>query len=255
MKNESYLVRKEQCPRCKEIGNDKSMDNLAVYSDGHTWCFSCGFGRTIDRVARWTQEQTYSDKEGMQGRTVFLPGDCDTNYPTRALDWCRAYEILRTDLLNQNVLWSEQEQRLIFPVYGDGFLIAYQGRDFSLNKEEKRPKWFGRGNLKDTFNILGKGTTLVLTEDIVSAIKVAKCGVQAMPLYGSFVGVERFKRLYKLFGKTVDVFVWLDPDKRNESLAEYRRGCLMGLRCNVLFSDKDPKEHNYDEIKEFLGAT
>ena len=38
----NILLRKEQCPTCASRGKDTSKDNLAVYSDGQTHCFSCG---------------------------------------------------------------------------------------------------------------------------------------------------------------------------------------------------------------------
>lgn len=37
------VVRREQCPKCAESGRDTSCDNLGVYSDGHSWCFACGY--------------------------------------------------------------------------------------------------------------------------------------------------------------------------------------------------------------------
>ncbi len=38
---ESRLIRKEQCPSCAETGGDTHKDNLSVYDDGHTHCYSC----------------------------------------------------------------------------------------------------------------------------------------------------------------------------------------------------------------------
>jgi twinkle protein len=38
---ESRLIRKEQCPTCAETGGDTHKDNLSVYDDGHTHCYSC----------------------------------------------------------------------------------------------------------------------------------------------------------------------------------------------------------------------
>lgn len=35
------FLRHEQCPYCASLGNDSSQDNLAVYDDGSTYCFSC----------------------------------------------------------------------------------------------------------------------------------------------------------------------------------------------------------------------
>ena len=37
------FVKKEQCPRCAERGGDSSKDNLAIYSDGSCYCFSCSY--------------------------------------------------------------------------------------------------------------------------------------------------------------------------------------------------------------------
>ena len=38
---ENTLVYKTQCPTCAATGKDTSKDNMAVYSDGQTHCFSC----------------------------------------------------------------------------------------------------------------------------------------------------------------------------------------------------------------------
>lgn len=36
------VVRKDSCPVCRLAGRDKHGDNMAVYSDGHGYCFGCG---------------------------------------------------------------------------------------------------------------------------------------------------------------------------------------------------------------------
>ena len=73
-----------------------------------------------------------------------------------------------------------------------------------------------------------------------------------MPLYGSFIGRERFKRLYSLYGNSVGIYIWLDPDKRLEALKESKLGQLCGLHTHPIFSNMDPKEHSYEEIKKIL---
>ena len=40
---ESYVVSKDQCPKCAAQGNDNSGDNLAIYSDGHHYCYACKY--------------------------------------------------------------------------------------------------------------------------------------------------------------------------------------------------------------------
>ena len=39
----SEVVQRARCPRCASGGKDLTGDNLAVYSDGHTHCFGCGY--------------------------------------------------------------------------------------------------------------------------------------------------------------------------------------------------------------------
>lgn len=253
--NESYVIRKERCPECAKLGKDQSGDNLAVYSDGHTWCYSCGYstnGGVLSRLRRRSSSSRVLDK---QESGLYLPEDCDVNYPHIALDWISQYELTKHDLLNHSVLYSVSTSRLIFPVYGEMGLLAYQGRYFGPPAPEGHkpyPKWFGKGNLKDTFNILGRSSpTLVLTEDIVSAIKVSKF-CMAMPLYGCVVGTIRFKRLRMLIEPSVEVKVWLDPDKRKEALQEARIGNLCGCNTTVILSERDPKEHTFMEIEKLL---
>lgn len=36
-------IIKTRCPNCEKKGRDRKGDNLAIYSDGHGYCFSCGF--------------------------------------------------------------------------------------------------------------------------------------------------------------------------------------------------------------------
>jgi hypothetical protein len=246
----SYVVKKQQCPNCAKLGKDNSHDNLAVYSDLHSYCYSCGFSSYPSKTKNYgkTSEQALPEPN-----MLFLPEDCTTTYPTRTLNWVNKYELTQNDLLLHNVLWSESISRLIFPIYsGNGSLIAWQGRDFKVPQREKKDKWYGRGNLRDTFNILGEGNYLVLVEDIVSAIKVSRF-VRAMPLYGSSIGKERFKRLYSLCEEPHKVYIWLDPDKRTEALKESKLGQLYGFKTHPIFSDKDPKEHTYKEIEGILN--
>lgn len=238
------LIRTEQCPKCALLGKDTNRDNLAVYSNGK-WCFSCGYQESINGISKFKETLLSQPLKSK----LYLPEDSCFNYPERTLDWIYQYELTITDLLNNNVVWSEYRKRLIFPVYGtDKDLIAFQGRYFG---EEKKAKWFGMGNLKDTFNILGQDNKLILTEDVISAIKLSKV-TMAMPLYGCECPSERFERLYKLFGYKFDIRIWLDPDMRPKALKHSRLGSLMGLKVSTIYSEADPKEIPYNKIKDFI---
>jgi hypothetical protein len=246
MRPKHRFIRTEQCPECAKLGHDNAKDNLGVYSNGK-WCFKCGYMESIDGVVRLKELLSYTPTPLP---LVFLPEDSNLEYPSIAIDWINRYEISTNDLLNNDVVYSSSLQRLIFPVYGEDNLIAWQGRYFG--KEEGKAKWFGKGDLKNTFNILGSADKIVLCEDIISAIKLSK-HTMAMPLYGCQVGSERFKRLYKLFGYKFDTRIWLDPDMRPRALKEARLGQQLGLKASVIYSDKDPKEHSHKEIGDLLS--
>ena len=40
---EVTFLNYEQCPQCRTNNRDNSGDNLARYSDGHGYCFSCHY--------------------------------------------------------------------------------------------------------------------------------------------------------------------------------------------------------------------
>lgn len=248
MTNESYLIRQERCPKCASNGRDNNADNLGVYSDGHSYCYSCGYYRAGSGIDRFIKRSNY---EKMERHAVFLPVDCNIDYPQRALDWIGQYELNRNDLLANNSVWSESRQRLYFPVYGEQGLLAFQGRYFGNDIKEK--KWWGKGDFKNIFALFGKQSrSLVLVEDVISSIKLSRL-TQSMWLSGNAIGKERFKRLFKLIPRGLPCIIWLDPDMYTHATKEMRLGASYGLNTKVILSTKDPKEHNYVEIKEYLN--
>ena len=45
----SKVIEKKQCPNCASKGGDKNEDNLAVYDDGHTYCYKCRKATSVPR--------------------------------------------------------------------------------------------------------------------------------------------------------------------------------------------------------------
>lgn len=54
--NEADFVGYEPCPKCQSIGRDNSGDNLARYTDGHGFCFSCKFYEHNDKLKEKEQQ-------------------------------------------------------------------------------------------------------------------------------------------------------------------------------------------------------
>ena len=246
--SESYLLSKERCPSCAKLGNDTAFDNLAVYSDGHTWCYACGYHTIGDIVKSFVARNT---TQLPIEHEVYLPADCDVNYPLRSAEWMKQYELDRNDMMANQIMWSESKQRLIFPIFSEDKLLAYWGRYFGLGTE---PKWKGLGAMSKLFHFIGNPSydKIVLCEDIVSAIKLSKF-CTALPLFGTHISVDRWKKLSTIVHAKSQVIIWLDPDMYQTSIRHANVGRQYGLNTDIILSDLDPKEHTLMDISRYLS--
>ena len=87
----------------------------------------------------------------------------------------------------------------------------------------------------------------MLVEDVVSSIKIGKTGIPVMPIFGSHISSKMIQRLSYITDK---IIIWLDPDKRKESIKFTNVSNVIGLHASAIFSDHDPKEESYEYIKE-----
>lgn len=249
MTNESHVLHFERCPACAKLGNDRSGDNLAVYSDGHTYCFKCGFGSRSTKIKLRNTETNRTDNE------LSLPHDVTAGLPYEARLWLQQYELTRKDIIKHNILWSPYLSRIIFPIFDNTGLIAWQGRYVKTENDQnefskKVGKWYSQGEIHEILHPINvTESKTVLVEDIVSAIKVGSI-TGATPLFGSTLSLKTILRLKTIVNSVV---IWLDPDMRSKSV-KYSNLCrLMGLEVRTVFSDKDPKEHTYVEIDKILN--
>lgn len=237
------ILYKTRCPACAEQGKDKHGDNLAVYADGHSYCYSCGHvtnGNKIPHIKKKIQ-------------LVELPLDCDWTLPPEPTKWLQKYFEYKDIPLN--TFWSESRQSLIFPIYDDPIkptsLLAYQARYFG--DDSKRPKWRGFGIDDSLIQIGGEPTrdsSIVLVEDLLSWYKVSKLH-RCMCLFGSNVSSKKLAQLLLLNYK--HVILWLDYDKYNYSITVVGKARMLGLQTYVIVTHLDPKEYDYSEIKNILS--
>jgi len=247
--NDSHVIRKEACPECRSIGNDKSGDNLAVYSDLHCYCYRCGYT---------TGRKSFTRTEQPQSQRIVLPADVTTELPFEARAWLGQYSLARLDLNRNHVMWSETWSRIIFPYFNETELLAWQGRYVKTQTQKQRyevqtftepAKWYSQGKIHEIIHPLQiRNRRAVLVEDIISAIKVSRL-IGTIPIFGSSISAKQILRL-----KTVvdEVWYWLDPDMRAKSVKMMKLSNLLGLPAHVIFSDKDPKEHDHDDIANIL---
>lgn len=239
------------CPKCRDIGRDKTGNNLGVYDDGSCYCWSCGYyvpptatGK-VSRLSRMAREALVQN----QTPVVSLPPDCDVYIPAVARDWLGKYSLTEYEIIHNKLMWSEYWQQLIFP-YFDKYnnLVAWQGRSFNPEFQiRKHTKWFSQGDLKSLFHIIPATQnydSLVLVEDIVSAIKVGR-HLPALVLFGNNIA-NRLVGLYRLTNKLV---IWLDPDMKKKTLREADKARQLGFQVSCIFTDKDPKDYSHEDIQ------
>ena len=112
------------------------------------------------------------------------------------------------------------------------------------------PKWITKGKIEEIIYTVGnKSSTLVLVEDIVSAIKVSQVE-QCSPIFGSVITTKRLVRLQPFYDT---LYIWLDFDKRKESIKFAEKARLLGFNVYNVVTEKDPKEYSYKEIRQYLN--
>lgn len=238
----SVLLYHTACPRCREEGADRTGNNLGIYSDGHHYCYRCGYMVATTAIRRFTNK----DRLDQPTKRIALPEDVDTSLPLFAREWLeQKYEFNSNTITNNKILWSNDKKYLIFPYYIGGTLEAWQGRVFDQVEKEKR-KWFSQGDLNRIIYTIGRDTPcLLLTESIISAIKTSRY-IKSAPVWGSVITSERWARLSRV---SDNIIIWYDPDKKKEAIDQAKLGELFVDKVTVIQTDRKPKDYSYDDIR------
>ena len=240
------LVGKDQCPACAARGQDTSKDNLAIYRDGHEWCFACGYRTPAKLEHRVRNTITVPPRES---KAVTLPSDASVNIPGHVLDRCLGWGMTKDLIDKHKFMWSEQRKRLIMPVYDvSGHLLMYQERSFDITQT----KYLTTGAVSDILHILypegdRDNSVVILTEDLISAIKVSMYK-PAMPIWGAGIPLKTIRKLASQFSV---VGVWLDPDMKLKAVKDVLR-VSQYVPAFFVNSNLDPKFYNRETIKEHI---
>ena len=218
---------------CKSCG---SRDNLGEYTD-HFWCFGCGF----------YEEKTdlMSLRERLAGtnyKPVYMESLAFTKHiPKKAMKWLLQNRINLKEIEEYNILWCQDNETLIL-VHTDEY---WQGRHFG----NYGMKYLSKG--KKPLTIYGDSDIIILVEDVLSAIKIARLSPEycAMPLLGSSLSTEHEEKLRNKFNT---IHVWLDRDKAKQGIKISRNLKQKGITSRTIITDLDPKEYKEGEIKSWL---
>lgn len=266
---DSRFLYHTSCPVCG------SRDNVAVYDDGHGWCFGCR-KIVIEPEFRQFREQRkvqrdngYTDSNAGSGdpernsndpnSTLVLPRGYSRDIDFQGLEWLNKYNLTSKEISENRIGWDQEGWKIrkgtiqysplmIFPVFDiyDN-LLMYQARYFGNLKNV--PKYWTVGNRAVIHTIGNNPRVCTLVEDLLSAIKVGRY-TTGIPIFGSDISTETVLRLRDRYET---LLIWLDKDKRRYAHARALSIRYLFNSVRVIDSEADPKDYDNQELKEYLN--
>ena len=213
------------------------------------YCFRCGCHHFVARTENINVHDFASANAAVEKLHCRLPDDITADLPSEGLVWLRKAGIDEDLRAEYNICYSPSIKRVLLPAYdNDGRLTYVQARAVF---EGQSPKYVNQAAIKKPLFHSHQAVTseVVLTEDILSAIKVGQV-FSAI----SLLGTKPVDTLLPALMPFDEVFVWLDPDDAgiNGSIKIAHYCSLLGKPVYRVHSDKDPKYYSRQEIKQFI---
>lgn len=133
----------------------------------------------------------------------------------------------------------------------EGVPCCIQSRNYSSDRKTG-PKYFNVGSTEYAFPLYHKhpdSHTVVITEDTLSALKVARVE-NSFSALGTNVQKNKLISLQRK-GFT-NVLVWLDKDKWREGREICEKAMWIGMSARAIITDDDPKYYDEETIKRYL---
>jgi len=246
--HETRKFRHDAC----SIGKNKA---LAVTRTETGWlyiCHRCGIkgmkrlkGLSPSDTVRFITSQKALPRV-VDDEVVLLPDDYTTSIPDNGLVYLYNY-LTDKEIEYYRVVYSNSLNRVIFPVYDGNSLVTWQGR-YLGEPDPKIPKWFNqrtKSKKHNYFKVKRGSNTLVIVEDILSAIRVGRV-VDCYAVLGSYIPDELIKEISRVYS---EFRIWLDYDKLKASLRYQKKFQMLGLKCKVISTLLDPKCYGTKEIE------
>jgi len=239
-------VRKVPHPGC----SSSNALRIEYTPEGFTfYCFKCNEfwidKKAVSVAERKRKEAIYRETKKKQAeRSITLPADFSQNTHPKGLAWLGKAGWTSRIIQLYNVGWSDSLHRVILPIEYQG----YKGYTARAVESWQQPKYLECIQNKHPWVSLTPGDTLVLTEDILSAGRVAEY-LPAMALLGTTLNPISLS-IIQLYNK---IFIWLDPDNAGiKGAIGVRKRLGLTKEVQIVRSDKDPKLLSNKEIKEKL---
>lgn len=246
----SRYIHHEPCPKCG------SRNNLAVYDDGHKWCFGCRYYVPPPQ----SNEALRKRLEGNMGGQVNIPqlDRSSANYsyvlPIAAIKWLRKYGISDEEIKSSHIMWNSYTDSLVFPLFGrndkdEQVIVVTNERYFGDSPDH--PKYKTYGPKSKAINVFTNSANdydhdvVVAVEDMVSCIKVSR-HFPCVALLGATMPQDHALKLSEAYKH---LRIWLDMDKASQAVVEASKASqFVRGTSRVIITDLDPKEYSDREI-------
>jgi len=231
----TYVVDRQQCPKCADSGKDSSGDNLAVYNDGHSHCFACSHHVKGDGTKVIT-----SPKNEVSGEWKPYQGSfSDLSSRQINVKTCRLYGYKQAVVGDQSFdFWN---------CYNDeGQLVAQK-----LRGENKKFKWHGNSRNPQLFGQhlykIG-GRRLIITEGEIDAMTVSQLMENKWPVVslpnGAASALRDIKNNLTFVSSYKEVVLLFDNDAAGREAAAAVADILPPGNCKIgRLMLKDANEH------------
>lgn len=241
--------------------------SLLLTRDGNEWtayCFRCGAtGKKVEqeslaeRLARMERENS---ADAAARSTAALPEPrvyTLSEWPRDAALWFYKMGLSPSKIEELGLYWCPDIGRVVLPIFADGHAVFWMARS-----HKRAPKWLAPNVPKQGLTArygVGKGDTIVLTEDALSAYMVGRV-TEAWSLLGTKLHPRHVTALAAT-GKRVAT--WLDDDlgrrggkNPGQEAAQEIMGKLraFGMDVRNIRSPRDPKYYGVQYIKEKIGG-
>ena len=238
---ESRVLHREPCPKCRETGGDWDGDNLARYSDGHGFCFSCNYHEKGDNGL----PQSYHKKGGsrhIMGSSQLLPFGTTTSLNKRGIseETCRKFGYSISKLADGTPVQ-------VAPYYNRaGELVAQHTRD-----SDKNFKWIGNYKEGQLFgqHLWGDGgRKVIITEGEIDCLTVSQIQGNKWPVVsirsGANAAVNDIRNALEWLESFEQVVFCFDQDEPGRKAAQECAALISPGKARVVSSlpYKDPNQ-------------
>jgi Toprim-like len=245
---------------------DKSLMVSNEERGYRAYCFRCGprgfvahGDFSIDQLRRRRDEFAL-----LQEAHVRLPYDFTTEIPANEAVWLYRAGISTALAKHYRFGFSASLKRVVLPVYRDSTLVGFTARS-TINA---KPKYIERMSspssavfFADPATALpaeddwceASGPDLVITEDILSAVRVGRIARRCVALLGTSANEHQLE----ITEGCETIALWLDPDRAGKKAA-FKLGrtlSLQGYKTVTIRTGQDPKFYSNREIRRLLLST